>query len=99
MTTAGRLLAIENSGTEVIVRSDGAVFVRQDVAEAVIDRLRGALSELVEVAELRGDSDLPAPPDDPRLWTARMQEAWDEARRIVEGPELEAAIAASKALE
>ncbi len=39
-TTAGQLLAAENRGTEVIVRdSDGAVFVRQDVAEQVITRL------------------------------------------------------------
>ena len=40
-TTAGALLAAENHGTEVIVRdSDGAVFVRRDVAERVIDRLQ-----------------------------------------------------------
>ena len=38
-TTARKLLAAENHGTEVIVRdSDGAVFVRQDVAERVITR-------------------------------------------------------------
>ena len=39
-TTAAALLAAENGGTEVIARdSDGAVFVRQDVAERVIERL------------------------------------------------------------
>ena len=46
-TTAGKLLAAENGGTEVIVRdSDGAVFVRQDVAECVIERLRATLREI-----------------------------------------------------
>ncbi len=44
-----------------------------------LDRMREALSELVECADLRGDSDLPHPADDPLLWTARMQEAWDNA--------------------
>lgn len=39
--------------------------------------LREAVEELLEVAALRGDNDLPAPPDDPKLWTARMQDAWD----------------------
>ena len=46
-----------------------------------LDRLRDiyyASSELFEVAQLRGDNDLPHPADDPLLWTARMQEAWDE---------------------
>lgn len=49
-------------------------------AVARIAELEGALSELVEVADLRGDSMLPHPADDPILWTARMQTAWDEAR-------------------
>jgi hypothetical protein len=43
-------------------------------------RLEDVLRELLEVADLRGDSDLPHPSDDPLLWTARMQTAWDEAR-------------------
>ena len=45
------------------------------------DRLRDiyyASSELFEVAQLRGDNELPHPADDPLLWTARMQEAWNE---------------------
>jgi hypothetical protein len=45
-----------------------------------IERLREALSELLECADLRGDADLPHPSDGPLLWTARMQTAWDEAR-------------------
>ena len=44
------------------------------VPKAYVD----AVSELVEVAELRGDCDLPHPADDPRIWTARMQDAWIE---------------------
>jgi len=43
-------------------------------------RLREALTELLEVARLRGDDDLPHPADDVKLWTARMQSAWDDAR-------------------
>ncbi|OFX10845.1 MAG: hypothetical protein A2516_00330 [Alphaproteobacteria bacterium RIFOXYD12_FULL_60_8] len=46
-------------------------------------RLREALEELVEVAVLRGDNDLPHPCDDPKLWTARMQEAWDDAQALL----------------
>ena len=37
-----------------------------------------AAQELLEVAELRGDNVLPHPCDDAKLWTARMQDAWDE---------------------
>ena len=45
--------------------------------------LREALAELVEVADLRGDSTLPSPADDARLHTARMQAAWDAAREAL----------------
>jgi len=53
-----------------------------------IERLREALEELIECADLRGDADLPHPADDPLLWTARMQEAWDNARAALaaDGP-------------
>lgn len=44
-TTARSLLATENKGTEVITRdSDGAVFIRQDVAERVIEKLLAHVS-------------------------------------------------------
>jgi len=54
-----------------------------DLAQARADAvvLRGvndAADELLEVASLRGDNELPHPADDPKLWTARMQDAWDE---------------------
>lgn len=51
--------------------------------EGLLDAYR-ALEELVECARLRGDTDLPHPCDDPKLWTARMQDAWHEAERVVD---------------
>lgn len=43
------MLAAENDGTEVITRDiDGAVFIRQDVAERVIERLRAEVVRLEE---------------------------------------------------
>lgn len=50
---------------------------------AQLKRTAEALEELVTVADLRGDAELPHPSDDPKLWTARMQAAWDEARELV----------------
>ena len=38
-----------------------------------------AARELLEVAKLRGDNEFQHPADDPKLWTARMQDAWDTA--------------------
>jgi hypothetical protein len=43
-----------------------------------VDRLVEAAKEVYEVATLRGDNDLPHPENDSKLWTARMQTAWDE---------------------
>jgi hypothetical protein len=37
------------------------------------------LQELCDVAELRGDCELPHPANDEKLWTARMQSAWTDA--------------------
>ena len=48
-----------------------------------IEALEDAASELLETADLRGDADLPHPEDDPKLWTARMQTAWEELRRCL----------------
>jgi hypothetical protein len=50
------------------------------VHDEAVARLVECLTELVEVADLRGDSDLPHPSNDPKLWTARMQDAWDNTR-------------------
>ena len=46
--------------------------------EGEVEQLRWVANELIEVAELRGDNALPLPEDDPLLWTARMQTAWNE---------------------
>ena len=48
--------------------------------EAVVE----CAEELNEVAGLRGDNQLPRPEDDPGLWTARMQTAWDELEEALE---------------
>ena len=45
-----------------------------------------AAQELLEVADLRGDSELSHPADDEKLWTARMQTAWDELRAALDAP-------------
>lgn len=47
------------------------------------ERVEGVLSELLVVATFRGDNDLPHPADDPKMWTARMQMAWDDAEAVV----------------
>lgn len=63
-----------NGDSEFIAHS------REDVPYLLeeLSKQRKLLAELFEVAELRGDNDLPHPSDDPKLWTARMQTAWDE---------------------
>ena len=48
-----------------------------------IAEYRNAACELCAVAELRGDCELPAPPDDPLLWSARMAEAWRDLRDCI----------------
>ena len=45
-----------------------------------MNKLWAAATELLEVADLRGDSDLPHPSNDNNFWTARMQTAWDDLR-------------------
>jgi hypothetical protein len=52
------------------------------------DALAQVARELLEVADLRGDADLPRPEDDNKLWTARMQTAWDELRNALTAPQL-----------
>ena len=43
-----------------------------------------AAREVLEVADLRGDTDLPYPANDPKLWSARMQDAWDALRAALQ---------------
>lgn len=47
-------------------------------------RFLNAAVELLAVAEIRGDDELPHPWDDEKPWTARMQDAWLEFRKVVE---------------
>lgn len=66
------------------VPSDDAAEIAKAYAAQETQALRDAAIELLEVADLRGEADLPHPADDPKLWTARMQEAWDELRAALE---------------
>ena len=54
------------------------VQAERDAYREALTRQNDAATELLEVARLRGDNDLPHPADDPKLWTARMQTAWEE---------------------
>ena len=47
-----------------------------------VEALGDAVVELIAVATLRGDNELPHPADDPKLWTARMQTAWAELEAL-----------------
>lgn len=57
---------------------DEGVADERDTLRVERDGLREAAAELLEVAVLRGDNELPHPADEDKLWTARMQTAWDE---------------------
>lgn len=47
------------------------------------ERLQNVASELLEVAQLRGDNVLPHPADSDKHWTARMQCAWNELEEVL----------------
>ena len=72
------LIELTLASTRAAIEADDSPLAKEN------GRLRGVLTELVEVARLRGDNLLPHPSDDPELWTARMQEAWDEAEAMLE---------------
>lgn len=69
------------------LKRDNEVLYRDNVAlSETADRMREALEELIEVSDLRGDIDeIPHPCDDPKLWTARLIQAWDDARQALRG--------------
>lgn len=50
---------------------------KRKALEAKLAKVVEAATELIEVAELRGDNELPHPVNDDKLWTARMQDGWD----------------------
>jgi len=64
---------------------EGEILGRGETARlrARVAELEGAAEELLEVADLRGETELPHPSDDPVLWSARMQTAWDELRSLL----------------
>ena len=66
---------------------DREMALRAELATARNDALvlENAIDELLEVAALRGDDDLPHPSNDPLTWTARMQTAWDDLKALREG--------------
>ena len=72
-------LSPKRAETEALKRERAAM-------QAVVDAAR----ELLEVADLRGDSDLPHPADDENTWTARMQTAWDDTREALAALDKEA---------
>ena len=45
---------------------------------------QGSVEEILEVAALRGDNDLPHPADDPKRWSSRMQEAWNGLANVMD---------------
>jgi len=85
----------ECSRMEAIMRDqeDDRVTLREQVSdleqrlaetEAALGEAVEKMEELKEVADLRGDNDLPHPSDDPKTWTARMQDAWDELAEFLD---------------
>ena len=73
--------------TEKLNELGGEPLAEDTEALSVLRRaepVMAAVEELLEVADLRGDTDLPHPADDPKLWTARMQSAWDDLRAALE---------------
>lgn len=70
-----------------VAQGDLSLIARIREQQAEIDKLKSqpdvtrlvdCAKELIEVATLRGDNDLPHPSNDAKLWTARMQDAWNE---------------------
>lgn len=63
-----------------------------DKAEKIIEQqndLLDAAIELIAVATMRGDNDLPHPSDDELLWTVRMQDAWIVLEDSIDSTRLE----------
>ncbi len=76
--TKGKKCTATKAGDAIITAL--ALTPAQAAEEARLrDEVVNAMRELLEVAELRGDCDLPAPPNDPKLWGARMADAWRDA--------------------
>ena len=64
-------------------------YVRKQALPLLLELAEAAI-ELTAVARLREDDVLPKPEDDPKLWTARMQSAWNELDKHIAALEVEA---------
>ena len=87
--TTGRRIEGEDLGHWADREKHENAWVR-DVALPDLIAVVEAARELAEVARLRGDDELPHPANDPKLWTARMQTAWDEVHAALAKLEVEA---------
>jgi len=77
---AKRLAELRNViSTEVNPRDESDLLAILSDYEAALPLLEAA-EELLEVAALRGDHELPHPADDPKPWSARMSTAWEDLR-------------------
>lgn len=81
----GNAICIVDDDFINLQESDAEFHDKGSLTERYITRNIDAVDELLEVAGLRGDNELPHPEDDPKLWTARMQEAWDTLVELREG--------------
>ena len=77
-----RLLDAEQRHSESMRNKVSAAEAELATAKNDALALTNAVDELLEVAALRGDDELPHPSNDPILWTARMQEAWDNLKQL-----------------
>ena len=75
--TTGRRNGNEDLGHWADREKHENTWVREEALPALIAVAEAAV-KVADVARLREDDVLPKPEDDPKLWTARMQTAWDE---------------------
>jgi len=67
---------------DIFARADKAIAGEPEQGDNSAE-LWAAAVEVLEVADLRGDTDLPHPADDLKPWTARMRTAWEGLRVIL----------------
>ena len=69
---------------EIVGRKILAILDALEKNDLLMAVFTDAAIELLVVASLRGDNELPHPSADSKHWTARTQTAWDELYQIVE---------------
>ena len=87
--TTGRRNGNEDLGHWADREKHENAWVRDEALPALIAVAEAAV-EVADVARLREDDVLPKPEDDPKLWTARMQTAWNELDKHIAALEVEA---------